>query len=152
MVNKGGRPTLQGMSMVANAVSAVILAASCAGCAAFSIPAAPLALRCSSKRDVTPESGAYFRGAEAATSLGRRAFLLGAGLAAGATPAFAADIFGTGAQIGWGEKQKAGISWDGGFANPLSSQPNEFAFEVVNGQGSPVVIAFEKPKKWKVID
>lgn len=124
---------------------------------AFSAPTSLLGLRCSLR--VSQERGgrkeeAGVRVAEdtvAATtaSLGRRAFLLGAGLVAGSAQASAADgLFG--AQVGWGQAPQAGIKWDGGFANPLGSQPDDFLFEVVNGNGTPVVLSFQKPKKWKV--
>jgi len=53
-------------------------------------------------------------------------------------------------KIGWGDSDKVGVQWDGGFANPLASQPDEFSTEVVNGKGNPVVISFTKPKKWKL--
>eukprot|EP00960_Hanusia_phi_P024461 720099-Hanusia_phi.AAC.1 len=53
-------------------------------------------------------------------------------------------------KVGWGEADKVGVKWDGGFANPLASQPDDFNTEVVNGKGNPVVISFTKPKKWKL--
>lgn len=62
----------------------------------------------------------------------------------------AEGLFDGGGQIGWGEAQKAGVAWGGGFSNPLTQQGNDFAAEVVNGQGNPVLISFSKPKSWKV--
>jgi len=135
--------------------TALLVAVSIGQGDAFSSPASLLGLRCSNgapqgRGGGKEEAGIRVGGDGAsAASLGRRAFLLGAGLVAGSAPASAADgLFG--AQVGWGEKKAAGIKWDGGFANPLGSQPDDFLFEVVNGNGTPVVLSFQKPKKWKV--
>jgi len=61
--------------------------------------------------------------------------------------------FGFGEQdggTGWGEAQKAGVKWGGGFSNPLSNSDDTFQTELVNGEGNPVIISFQKPKGWKV--
>jgi hypothetical protein len=51
---------------------------------------------------------------------------------------------------GWGEAQKAGVKWGGGFSNPLSDGGDNFQAELVNGKGNPVIVGFQKPKGWKV--
>lgn len=51
---------------------------------------------------------------------------------------------------GWGEAQKAGVKWGGGFSNPLSEGGDNFQAELVNGKGNPIIVGFQKPKGWKV--
>lgn len=77
--------------------------------------------------------------------------------AAAAVPLFARNAdalpFGIGetqGSIGWGDAQKAGVQWGGGFSNPLSGGGDSFQAELVNGLGNPVIVNFKVPKGWKV--
>jgi hypothetical protein len=68
-------------------------------------------------------------------------------------PAVEAAPFGLGDAMGgtgWGEAQKAGVKWGGGFSNPLSGGGDNFQAELVNGKGNPLIVGFKKPKGWKV--
>ena len=47
---------------------------------------------------------------------------------------------GDGSSAGWGEAQKAGVRWGGGFSNPLSGGGDQFQAELVNGKVNAISI------------
>eukprot|EP00281_Chroomonas_sp_CCMP1168_P030023 CAMPEP_0206242000 /NCGR_PEP_ID=MMETSP0047_2-20121206/16815_1 /ASSEMBLY_ACC=CAM_ASM_000192 /TAXON_ID=195065 /ORGANISM="Chroomonas mesostigmatica_cf, Strain CCMP1168" /LENGTH=307 /DNA_ID=CAMNT_0053666973 /DNA_START=23 /DNA_END=943 /DNA_ORIENTATION=- len=88
---------------------------------------------------------------EGKAPLGRRKLLQAGLLGVALAPSVVhADLFGGDSKVGWGEAQKAGVQWGGGFANPLTSQSDDFRAELVNGNGTPIIINFQKPSKWKI--